>query len=115
MIELAVRVVLPLILEQVVGHADLDIVRFTGEQQQRLVLRLPTEARDCAVIAVVIKASGYSQGALLLRIGSQRSFESVIGRALHQAQAERRRGNPEDDVPVRKLCLEIRLGEIAAA
>src|SRR5207247_4111895 len=38
-----------------------------------------------------------------------------IGHLLDEAQAERRRGDPEDDVPVRKLCLEIRLGETAAS
>src|SRR5207247_4282908 len=38
-----------------------------------------------------------------------------IGNLLDEAQAERRRGDPEDDVPVRKLCLEIRLGETAVS
>ena len=42
-------------LEQLVGDAHLDVVGLAGEQQQRLVLRLPAEARDGAVIAVAVR------------------------------------------------------------
>src|SRR5262245_60017923 len=40
---LAVRVLLALGLEQLVGDAHLDVVGLAGEEQQRLVLRLPAE------------------------------------------------------------------------
>ena len=40
--------------EQLVGDAHLDVVGLAGEQQQRLVLRLPAEPRDRAVVAVVV-------------------------------------------------------------
>ena len=50
--ELAGRRLVALGLEQLVGDAHLDVVGLAREQQQRLVLRLPAEARDGAVVAV---------------------------------------------------------------
>ena len=52
--ELAARRLVTLDLEQLVGDAHLDVVGLAREQQQRLVLRLPAEARDRAVVAVAV-------------------------------------------------------------
>ena len=41
-------------LEQIVRDAHLDVVGLAREHQQRLVLRLPPEARDGAIVAVVV-------------------------------------------------------------
>ena len=53
-----VGVLVALGLEQLVGDAHLDVVGLAGEHQQRLVLRLPSEARDRAVVAVVVRLAG---------------------------------------------------------
>ena len=41
-------------LEKLIADAHFDVVSLSGEDQERLVLGLPTEAGDRAVIAVVI-------------------------------------------------------------
>ena len=55
--ELAGRGLVTLGLEQLVGDAHLDVVGLAGEEQQRLVLSLPAEAGDRAVVAVAVRAA----------------------------------------------------------
>ena len=57
-VELAGRRLVALSLEQLVGDAHFDVVGLAGEHQQRLVLRLPAEPRDRAVVAVVVGLPG---------------------------------------------------------
>src|SRR5208337_2945420 len=44
-----------------IADPHLDVVGLAGKNVQRLVLRLPTEAADSAVVAVVIEGAGNSQ------------------------------------------------------
>src|SRR5437773_10984987 len=55
---LALRGFIPLRLEQLVGDTHFDVVGFTGEQEKRLVLSLPSETGNRAVIAILIRLAG---------------------------------------------------------
>src|SRR6267378_2159564 len=57
-VAVAIGVLLPCRREQLVGNAHLDIVGLSGEYGDGLVLRLPAEARDRAVILVTVGMSG---------------------------------------------------------
>ena len=57
-VELAIRGVVPLVGEVLVGDALLDVVGLAGEHQQRLVLRLPAEAGDRAVVTAAVEDAG---------------------------------------------------------
>src|SRR5205085_5455497 len=94
------------------------------EQQQRLVLRLPAEACDRPVVAVVVRLAadahamrtpedaerGLDGGARAL-VGENRG----VGDLLDQPGAEGRRRNAENDVAGGELTLEVRLFDGAAA
>ena len=56
--ELASGSLIALLREQVIGNAVLNVVRFTGKDVKRLVLRLPTKASDRSVIPAGIELSG---------------------------------------------------------
>src|SRR5262249_31398406 len=60
-VAVAIGILLPCRREQLVGNAHLDIVSLSGEHGERLVLRLPAEARDGAVILVTVGMSGDSE------------------------------------------------------
>ena len=64
-VELAAAVGLALVGEDLVGHALLDVVGLAGEDQQRLVLRLPAEPGDRAVVAAVVEPPGDAELRLL--------------------------------------------------
>src|SRR5262252_9630974 len=122
--ELAARRLLALLGEELVRDALLDVVRLAREDQERLVLRLPAEARDRAVVA-----AGVGRASDVDAVGTAADAESglAVGRrgevvqdgavrdALDQARAEDRRGNPEDDVPPLALGVEVLLLDGAAA
>src|SRR5207245_10958949 len=55
--ELARRLFLALLLKQLVADPNLDVVRLAGGEKQGFVLRLPAEARDRAVVAVVVRTA----------------------------------------------------------
>src|SRR6185436_7257798 len=92
------------------------------EDQQRLVLGLPAEARDRAVVAVVVGLTGYGAAGntvvrapaypeipLQPRVGGLVGEDGRVGNLLDQPRAEDRRRDAEDHVAVRKLQLEVRL------
>src|SRR5215471_20541695 len=56
--ELAARRLLTLLGKELVGDALLDVVRLAREDQERLVLCLPAEARDGAVVAARVGRAG---------------------------------------------------------
>ncbi len=125
-LELAGEVFFPLGLEQLVGDTLLDVVRLAREQKQRLVLRLPAETRDRAVIAVVIGLAGDRatgdveirpafdpQRALLARVGSLVCEYRAVRDLLDQPRPEDRGGDPKDHVLIRELRREVRLREAA--
>src|SRR6185503_13585646 len=79
--ERAIRVLFPLVLEDLAGDAHFDVVGFTRKQEQRDVLALPPETCDRAVVAVPVRYAGdpaagkgdirpatYPQLALLARV-----------------------------------------------
>ena len=117
--ELAARRLVALGLKQLVGDPHLDVVGLAGEQQQRFVLRLPAEARDRAVVAVVVGLAG-DRAARDLEVRPPADAEraawsprcsrwlatiGAVGNLLDQAGAERRRRNAEDDVVVGELAI----------
>ena len=125
--ELAARGLVALGLKELVGDPHLDVVRLAGEQEQRLVLSLPSEPRDRAVVAVVVRLAGDRVAGendvgpaldpeILLpgRVVGLVREDRLIGDLLDQARAEHRRGNPEDHVAARELTLEVRLRERAS-
>ena len=111
--EIAVRVKLDLLREQLAGDALLDVVRLAGKQQQRLVLGFPAEPGGRAVVGVAIETSGYAQRPLLVCIGRQIGCEAGVRDPFHKSETEDRRGYAEDDVVARKLSSEVRLTDVA--
>src|SRR5207253_2379353 len=61
----AIQIFFALVGEDFVAYALLDVIGFRGEQHERLVLRLPTEASDGAVIAAGVDVTGDSIRLLL--------------------------------------------------
>src|SRR5207302_6194764 len=82
--------------EQLIADAHLHVVGLAGEDLQRLVLRLPAEAADRSVVAVVIESPGHADVVILLvvEVREQRRIVDV----LHQTGAEGRRRDAEDYV-----------------
>src|SRR5262249_32639685 len=84
------------------------------EDDQRLVLRLPAEARDRAGVALAIfmtcDAEGGFGGGLFALPGDDREVPDRF----YQARAEDRSRNPEDQVVLRRGGVAIRLSDIAA-
>src|SRR5215475_12433935 len=122
--ELAARRLLTLLGKELVGDALLDVVRLAREDQERLVLCLPAEARDGAVVAARVGRAGDldSIGAAAdaesgLAVGGHGEVvqDGAVWDALDQAHAEDRRGNPEDDVALLALGVEVLLLDGAVA
>ena len=113
-VELAVRIAFALVLEEIVGDAHFDVVGFAGEQQQRLVLRLPAESRDRGVVSIDIEVSGNTQRSLLLGIGRQRRLKRAVRDVLHQAKSVHRCGYPKYNVVAGNLGRKIGLLDVAA-
>jgi len=112
-LELAGRIAVALILEELVGDAHFHVVGFAGEQQQRFVLRLPTEPRDRAVISVVIETSGNASARFCCALAASAAS------ACHQRRSppiliEDRGRDPKYDVIASELGRKIRLSDVAA-
>src|SRR5437588_3620634 len=118
--ELAVRSFIPLGLEQFVGNTHFNVIRFTGEQEKRLVLSLPSETGNRAIIAVFIRLAGdraagehnirpaeNSQCALLRCISGLVREKYAVWNLFDQPRAKYRSGNPEDDIVVRSRCSQL--------
>src|SRR5262249_12857880 len=58
-VELAVRVALTFIGKEFVGHSLLDVVGLAGKDQERFILRLPSEPCDRSIVAVAIETPGH--------------------------------------------------------
>src|SRR5689334_18645823 len=103
-----------LIAKYIVCNALLHVGSLAGKNQQRLVLRLPAEARDGPVIAAGIETPKDAQprldGGVRGKIGLQCAVRSV----LHKAEPKGRRGDPEYNVVVGKLPRKIFLRQTAA-
>src|SRR5207245_2262415 len=100
--------------KQLVGDPHLDVVRLAGEEEQRLVLRLPAEPGDASVVPVPVGTTADAEDPLGERVAGEVGDNRAVGDLLDQPGAEDRRGDPEDDVVVEDLPLEIRLLDGAA-
>ncbi len=60
-------VLFPFIWENFIRDTHFDVICLAGEQEQRLVLRLPSEASDSTVVAGCIHMSTYAEQALQSR------------------------------------------------
>src|SRR5439155_3009913 len=81
-----------------VAYALLHVVGFAGEKLQRLVLRLPPEPSDGAVIAVSIGVARDAQGLFERRIGVHVVDNGLLRNVFDQPRAKRRRRDAEDDI-----------------
>ncbi len=97
--------------EQLIGDAHLDVVSLAGKHQQRLVLCLPTEAGDAAVVRAQVdvafeKRIGvtvHTFPAVVRRIGVHVRKDCRIRNRLDEARSEHRRGNAEREIRVAAL------------
>ena len=105
---------MPLRLEQFVGDPHFNVIGFTGEEKQGLVLGLPSETGNRAIIAVFIRLAGdraagehnirpaeNSQCALLRCISGLVREKHAVRNLFDQPRAKYRSGNPEDDIVIR--------------
>ena len=99
--ELAARGLVPLLLKALAGDPHLDVVGLGGEEQQRLVLRLPAEPADRSVVAVPVGTAADAEGLLARRVGVLIGQDRAIENLLDQPGAKGWCGNPEDEVLVR--------------
>jgi hypothetical protein len=107
--------IIPLVGKCLAGDALLDIVGLAREDQQRLVLCLPSKSRDCAVIAAGVELSRRdAEGRLWTRDIGRVGLKISVWNILNQSGSERRCRNAEDDVVLRDRLGEIRLRDIAA-
>ena len=122
---IAIRVLLPLVLEELVGDAHLDVVGLAREYEKRDVLGLPPETRDRAVVAVPvchagdraaghgdIRPAAYPQLALLCRVRRQIGEDRRVLNLFDEACAEQRGRDPEDHIVVLELGREVRLFDL---
>src|SRR5262249_19537992 len=84
-----------------------------GENQQGLVLSLPAEASDSAVVAAGVEPAADSQCTLSRCIGSQVGLERQVWSVFHQPESENGSRNAKDHVMLSKLGFEIRLRKVA--
>src|SRR5439155_21762713 len=67
--------------EQLAGDALLDVVGLAGKDEERLVLRLPAEAGDGPVVAIVVEPAAYAErpprGGGRSEVGLQRGVGDV--------------------------------------
>ena len=122
--ELTIRRLVALLWEQLIGNSHLDVVGLAREEQERLVLRLPPESRDGAVVAVVVggtrdsdavRPAGDAEGGLAARIDGLVVGDGGVWNRLDEARAKRGCGDAEDDVVALVLGPEILLGDRARA
>ena len=88
-IEHAARHSAAFVRKQFIRYALLNVVGFAGEHRQRLVLRLPAEARDGAVVAAGIETAANAKLRSRGLRGRQVSQQRGIRRVLHQSQSEK--------------------------
>jgi len=106
----ALRVFLALTLEVFIGNAHLHGIGLTRENQERLVLRLPAETRDSAIVAVGVDMTFDAVISFhSARIARQVVPDGCVSDRFDQPCAESGRGNPEDHVVVGLLPGEVRL------
>src|SRR5712664_3522842 len=103
----------PFLREDFVRDALLDVISLTGEELQRLVLGLPSEAADRAVVAIVVERAG--NALIVVERGLLIVEQSLVGDGLEQTQSEGRRRDPENNVVVGLLGGEARLPNTARA
>src|SRR5215472_5764988 len=95
LVEVAIDVFLGRLRKHVVCHAHLDVVGFAGENRDRLVLRLPAESRDRAVIPAAI---GNARDAELRAYCSRRRMTTedlAVLNAVNDAQPVKLQRNPK--------------------
>ena len=103
---------LPLLLKQFVRDAHLDVVGLPREDQQGLVLRLPSKSGDrYGEIGMAADAELLLGGG----VGGLVGQEHPVGYLVDETCAEDRRRNPEDQVVVARCGVEVGLGERAAS
>jgi hypothetical protein len=112
--ELTAGRLVTLLLERLAGDAHLHVVGLAREDEQRFVLRLPAEPGDRAVVAAPIDAPADTEIPLGERVGGQVGHDRAVADLLDEAGAEDGCGNPEDDVVVPDLSLEVLLRDGAA-
>src|SRR5262249_54732765 len=108
---LAARGLVALLREELVGDTHLDVVGLACEHQQRLVLRLPAEAGDGAIVAAGVghaadDAVGVTSYTLRLPGGRAGRVAGANGRVVNvfdEARTHRWRRNAENDVGVATL------------
>ena len=108
-IRCALRVFLALVLEVFIADAHLHAIGLTRENQQRLVLRLPAEPCDGAIVAIRIDVTSDTVIRLHTGIADQIVPDGCVCNRFDQPCAKSRRRNPEDHVVVGLLPGEIRL------
>ena len=97
--------------ENVVGHPHLDVVRFTGEDGQRFILRLPSEAGDGAVVAAPVRHAADAHRRTQRRRRRRVADDGRVLNRLDQSEAKQLQRDAERQVAVAVLRFEIRLGK----
>src|SRR6185437_11472392 len=98
--------------ERLIADALLNVVGFAGEDQERLVLRLPAKTSDGAVVAVTVEsAAGAERSAVVSSVVEQRGFINVF----HQSRAKCRSGDTENDIARGLRLGKTRLSKVAGA
>src|SRR5581483_9455117 len=97
------------ISEQFIGDSHLDVGGFPGKHQHRLVLGLPAEFGDGAVIAAGIEATGNAKRAFGRAEGGKVVPENVLRCVLNKSFTEGGNGNTERNIVVLELGRKVRL------
>ena len=108
-IELTTRSLFTLVWEDFVRDALFHVVGFAGEDQERLVLSFPAEARDRAVVATAILATRDAKVALGARVRGLVGEDCLVGDGFDQSRTKRRSGDAEDRIIVRDRRPEVGL------
>ena len=97
--------------KELVGDAHFHVVGLAGEHQQRLVLRLPSEARDGAVVAVVVGLAGdgsAGDGEVRATADPERACSAVLAAwfaRIASPESLRSGRSPKTGVGIRKITL----------
>ena len=101
-------VLFPFIRENLIGDAHLDVICLAGEEEQRLVLRLPTETSDCSVVAGRVHMPRNAEEAFQThRVRDEIVLDGGVRDALNQAATEHGCRYAKDQVA--------RIGEVGLA
>src|ERR1700693_3019282 len=103
LIEHAARNSGALIHEQFVRDTLLNVVGFAREDEQRFVLRLPSEAGHGTIVAGGVQRALDTKSGTLRRSRTQVGLQGSIWRILYQPQPEGRGWNAENYIPVGEL------------